>query len=342
MELAAALGSWVVITVLLWGLLLALLILRRLRQLLVVVIAWILQGVIIQYVLAPALRRPRPFGVEFRTDWRAWALPSEQMAALAVTLVGILYGLVPEGRWRRPREVARHGAGGDGGRRPVHLGVEAPTDVLVGVVIGVTVSLLGFRLFAPNETFPVTYRRGRAAHLDVGGAHGEAIRQALRDQLGLAVEDVQRFGLAGSAGSTPLRIQLAGDPSRWLFGKLYARTHLRADRWYKFGRELLYGRLEDEELFRRGQRLVQQEDGAAHSTRPGCPHPDRTDSRGARPSEYLLVTEFFDGAVELGQADIDDRVIDDGLALVRKPGTPAWPTATSSRPTSSSATATCC
>ena len=34
--------------------------------------------------------------------------------------------------------------------------------------------------------------------------------------------------------------------------------------------------------------------------------------------EYLLVTEFFDGAVELGQADIDDRVIDDGLALVRK------------------------
>ena len=34
--------------------------------------------------------------------------------------------------------------------------------------------------------------------------------------------------------------------------------------------------------------------------------------------EYLLVTEFFDGAVELGQADIDDRVIDDGLGLIRK------------------------
>ena len=55
MKVLAALGSWVAITVLLWGLLLALLILRRLRQLLVVVIAWTLQGLIIQYLLAPLL-----------------------------------------------------------------------------------------------------------------------------------------------------------------------------------------------------------------------------------------------------------------------------------------------
>ena len=87
------------------------------------------------------------------------------------------------------------------------------------------------------------------AHLDVGGARGQAIRRALHDQLGLAVEDVEPFGLAGSAGSTPLRIKVAGDPDSWLFGKLYARNHLRADRWYKLGRELLYGRLEDEKPF---------------------------------------------------------------------------------------------
>ena len=31
----------------------------------------------------------------------------------------------------------------------------------------------------------------------------------------------------------------------------------------------------------------------------------------------MLVTEFFDGAVEIGDADIDDRVIDEGLSLVR-------------------------
>ena len=34
--------------------------------------------------------------------------------------------------------------------------------------------------------------------------------------------------------------------------------------------------------------------------------------------EYLLVTGFFDGAVEIGDADIDDKVIDQGLLLVRK------------------------
>jgi len=34
--------------------------------------------------------------------------------------------------------------------------------------------------------------------------------------------------------------------------------------------------------------------------------------------EYLLVTEFFAGAVELGDAAVDDQVIDDGLAIVRR------------------------
>ncbi|MBV9094281.1 MAG: hypothetical protein JO132_10455, partial [Streptosporangiaceae bacterium] len=34
--------------------------------------------------------------------------------------------------------------------------------------------------------------------------------------------------------------------------------------------------------------------------------------------EYLVVTEFFAGAVELGDADIDDDLIDQGLLLVRK------------------------
>ena len=63
-------------------------------------------------------------------------------------------------------------------------------------------------------------------HLDVGGARGQAIRRALEDQLGLIVDKVEPFGLAGSAGSTPLRIKVEGDPDGWLFAKLYARSHL--------------------------------------------------------------------------------------------------------------------
>src|SRR6266545_5498006 len=246
----AELGSWTAINVLLWGLLLALLIRRRFRHLLVVLLAWIVQGVMIQILLAPMLRRPRPFGVEFRTDWTAWALPSEQMAALAVVLVGILYSLVPEGRWRQTGKWVATALVALVALARLSLGVEAPTDILVGVAIGVAIPLLGFRVFAPSQVFPITYRRGRsAAHLDVGGARGQAIRQALQDQLGLVVEAVEPFGLAGSAGSTPLRIRVKGDPDTWLFGKLYAKSHLRADRWYKLGRELLYGRLEDEKPF---------------------------------------------------------------------------------------------
>src|SRR5215211_2475753 len=96
-----ALGSGAAISAQLWALLLALVILRRLRHLVVVLVAWTVQGVIIQYMLGPLLRRPRPFGVELRSDWQAWALPSEQIAAFVVVLLGVLYALVPEGRWRQ-------------------------------------------------------------------------------------------------------------------------------------------------------------------------------------------------------------------------------------------------
>ncbi|MGH9005591.1 MAG: RIO1 family regulatory kinase/ATPase, partial [Acidimicrobiia bacterium] len=203
----------------------------------------------------------------------------------------------------------------------VALGAEAPTDVLVGAAIGVTIPLVLFRWFAPNEVFPISYRRGRAAHLDVTGQRGAAIRQGLEDQLGLAVTEVTPFGLAGSAGSTPLRITVEGDPPGHLFGKLYARSHLRADRWYKLGRELLYGRLEDEKPFNTVRRLVQQEDYALrlmHGAGVRSPEPfgivEITPER-----EYLVVTEFFDDAQEIGDLDqVDDGIIDDGLRIIRK------------------------
>jgi len=320
MRALAALGSWTAITVLLWGLLAALLVLRRLRQLLVVLGAWMLQGLLIQYLLAPLVQRPRPFGVAFRIDWYAWALPAQQLASLATLLVGVLYGLVPEGRWRQTGKWVATAVVALVALAQLYLGVAAPTDILVGVAIGVAVPLLGFRLFAPSQVFPVSYRRGRSAHLDVGGARGQAVRQAVHDQLGLVVTEVEPFGLAGSAGSTPLRITLAGDPPAQLFGKLYARSHLRADRWYKLGRELLYGRLEDEKPFSTVRRLVQQEDYALQKLYlAGLPTPRPYGIVELTPErEYLLVTEFFAGAVELGEAEVDDQVIDDGLSIIRR------------------------
>ena len=54
----------------------------------------------------------------------------------------------------------------------MYLAVDHPTDLVVGVILGVAVPVVAFRFFAPNEVYPVTYRRAKAAHLDVGGRRG--------------------------------------------------------------------------------------------------------------------------------------------------------------------------
>src|SRR5215216_8195926 len=184
---------------------LALLVLRRWRHLLMWWVAAEL-GRILTVDLATIARRPRPFGVDLRSSWGGWAMPSVQVAYLTAGLMTVLYTLVPEGRWRNLAKWLVVGLITLVALARMALGVDAPTDILVGVVLGVALPLLLFRRFAPNEVYPVAYRRGRSAHLDVGGARGEAIRRALEDQLGLIVEEVKPFGLAGSAGSTPLRI----------------------------------------------------------------------------------------------------------------------------------------
>jgi membrane-associated phospholipid phosphatase/tRNA A-37 threonylcarbamoyl transferase component Bud32 len=315
----ARVASWWVLWTVSYGLVLVLLVLRRWRHLIVWLVV-VQLGSFLTFVLAMIARRPRPFGVELQTSWGGWAMPSVQVAYLTAGLMAVLYTLVPEGRWRNLGKWLVAGLITLVALARMALGVDAPSDVLVGVGLGVTIPLLLFRRFTPNEAYPVVYRRGRSAHLDVGGARGEAIRRALEDQLGLIVEEVKPFGLAGSAGSTPLRIKVKGDPPRQLFGKLYAQSHLRSDRWYKLGRELLYGRLEDEKPFHTVRRLVQQEDYSLHKLHlAGLPSPAPFGFVELTPErEYLLVTEFFDGAVELGEAEVDDQVIDDGLGIIRK------------------------
>jgi tRNA A-37 threonylcarbamoyl transferase component Bud32/membrane-associated phospholipid phosphatase len=270
--------------------------------------------------LSAAVRRPRPFGVAFEGAWAGWSMPSRPVAFLAAIGVSMLYNLLPKGRWRQAGKVVVAVAVALLAFARMYLGVDAPSDVLVAAAIGVTIPLLAYRWFTPNDVFPISYHRGRSAHLDVGGPRGQAIRRALADQLGLQIEEVKPFGLAGSAGSTPLRIKVAGDPPTVLFGKLYARSHLRSDRWYKLGRELLYGRLEDEKPFHSVRRLVQQEDYALHKLHlAGLPTPRPYGFVELTPDrEYLITFEFFDGAVELGEAEVDQGVIDEGLSNIRK------------------------
>jgi tRNA A-37 threonylcarbamoyl transferase component Bud32 len=142
----------------------------------------------------------------------------------------------------------------------------------------------------------------------------------VQDQLGLTVLEIKPVGLEGSGGSTPLRLRIAGDPDTFVFGKLYAMSHVRSDRWYKLGRTILYGRLEDEAPFQSVRRLVEYEDYAARLLSDvGIPTATSYGIVEMTPErEYLLVTEFFDGAKEIGEAEVDDDIIDQSLRLIRK------------------------
>jgi tRNA A-37 threonylcarbamoyl transferase component Bud32 len=292
---------------------------RRWRHLLV----WLVSGLLVDTIsgsIAETIERPRPFGIEILGAWKGYAMPSLPMAVLSAFLVSTLYSMVPAGRPRRIGKLVVLGVLLLVTLARLYLAQDAATDAVFGVVIGVTVPLLAFRLFAPNEVFPVTYRRGRTAHLDINDRRRDAIERALQDQLCLVTEEITPFGLAGSGGSTPLRVKVKGDPDHFVLAKLYSQIHLRSDRWYKLGRTLLYGRLEDEKPFNTVRRLVQYEDyllRLLHAARLPVPKPygivEITPER-----EYLVVMEFFDGAVEIGDAQIDDSIIDQGLRAVRR------------------------
>jgi len=292
---------------------------RRWRHLLVFAACLLVLEIAVGLIY-DTLSRPRPYGVPVTGRWDGYSAPSPTTVALTFLLAGAVFCLAVPGR---PRAWATAGAAAAVAAfclSRLYLAVDHPDNALLGVVLGAAVPVAAFRFFTPNELFPVVYRRGRAAHVDVTGRRGAAIRQAVRDQLGLTVLDVRPVGLASSAGSTPLRLTVQGEPGEYLFAKLYTRGHVRADRWYKLWRTILYGTLEDEHPFSSVLQLTQHEDYALRllrdsGVRTAVPHgvveitPEQ---------EYLIVTEFFAGAVEIGVADIDDRVIDQGLLLIRR------------------------
>ena len=297
----------------------AIIVFRRWRHLFTF-LASVLVLEVLGILLIEAYSRPRPYDVTTIGRWSGYSLPSATVAIVSFTVVGWIYAMVVPGRPRNIAKIVGAVIIGTVGFGRMYLGVDHPSDVLTGVVIGVAIPLLAFRFFTPNELFPVAYRQGKTAHLDVGGRRGMAIRQAIEDQLGVTVLEAKPVGLAGSGGSTPLRLRIAGNPDTFLFGKLYAMNHVRADRWYKLGRLILYGRLEDERPYQSVRRLVQYEDYAARLLHDaGVPTAQSMGIVELTPErEYMLVTEFFDGSVEIGEADVDDQVIDEGLALIRQ------------------------
>jgi len=292
---------------------------RRWRHLAVFLGSFFVLVEVTQWIRA-GLSRPRPYGITILGSWSGYSAPSPPVAVLAFFLICAVYCLVVPGRTRFYAKIVAGAVIALFGMARMYLAVDHPYDVLLGVVLGVAIPVATFRFFTPNEAFPVVYRRGPAAHVDVTGRRGAAIQAAVRDQLGLSVLGIEPVGLESSAGSMPLRLRIEGGGDEYLFAKLYTKGHLGADRWYKLWRSILYGSLEDERPFNTVRRMVTYEDYVLRllqdiGVRTADPHgvveitPER---------EYLLVTEFFSGAVEIGKADVHDEMIDQGLLLIRK------------------------
>jgi tRNA A-37 threonylcarbamoyl transferase component Bud32 len=291
---------------------------RRWRHLLVFLCSLFLLELAMEFI-NEGTARPRPYGVPIIAGWAGYSAPALSVAILTLFLMGITYCLVVPGRPRTYAKAATAVIVTVFCLACLYLAVDHVDDLLLGVALGVAIPVTAFRFFTPNEVFPVAYRRGNTAHVDVTGARGEAIRQGTRDQLGLTVTGITPVGLESSAGSTPLRLRTEGGPQEYLFAKLYTKGHVRADRWYKLWRTILYGSLEDEHPFQTVRRLAEYEDYALRLLQD-------VGIAVARPygiveitpeREYMLVTEYFDGAVEIGDADIGDQVIGQGLLLIR-------------------------
>ncbi len=303
------------IMVLRWGTVIALAVLGRFRHLVVFLATFVVTDWVVARALHVSLEPP---DATVLAEAGTYAFPSLSIAALAITLIGISLVLVPRGAARRIVAWVVHGVLLVVVLAELILATDYVIPMAYSWAFAFVLAGAAFRIFVPEDVFPVTLQRGgNAAHLDLGGERGEAIVRAMRDQLGLTVTKVEPFGLEGSGGSSPLRMTL--DDGTRVFAKVYSTSHARADRWYRVIREVLYGQLEDETPMGSVRRLVTYEDYALRSLRDaGVAVASTYGVVELTPNrEYMLVTEFFEGGRNLSDSDVDDIVIDGGLDLVR-------------------------
>ncbi len=312
----ALLATFGAVQVLRLAVAIVLVITKRFRALVVAMVTFVLVDWL-ALVLLDA-QRPAP-GVTSLIDNANFTFPSWLVTALAITVFAMPFVLAPAGNPRKRAMTAAWIVIVLVCLSRLYLGADYPTNVAYAAVLCWVLAEGLFRWFVPDESFPVSYRRGgNAAHLDLSGPRAGAVKRAMDEQLGLEVADVKPFGLAGSGGSSPLLMTMT-DGSR-VFGKIYATSHVRADRWYRMGRTILYGKLEDETPFGSVRRLAEYEDYALRTLAMNGVRVAKTwGIVELTPNrEYMLVTEFFEDSKNLGDSQVDGRIIDEGLALVRQ------------------------
>ena len=306
-----------------WVAIIALAFYRRFRHLVVALVTWAaadLAFLLLHVRLLPPNQLVPPISViegPVVDGKLTYYFPGAAVVGLSVTLFTVLYAMVPA-RYRFRASFGVIALLIVIAAARILLASSYPSALVYGIILGGVIVQLMFTWLAPHESFPVSYARGgNAAHLDLHGARGEAVKTAMREQLAIEVTDVRAFGDEGSGGSTPL-LMTTEDGTK-IFGKILATSHARADRWYRIMRTILYGQLEDEAPFGTVRRLIEYEDYALRLL----------DDDGIRVAksygiveltpneEYLLPTEFFDGSVTLGHAEVNDEIVDQAMALMR-------------------------
>ena len=302
-----------------WTTLALLLATRRLRHFLVYAGMLLAVTAITTAVLERAQRLP-PSDVEILGAAERYVHPSRPVVSMGLTLVGAMYTLLPKGRVRnRVKLIAAAVMALLVGSR-LYLAQDHPSDAAVALILGMAVPVVAFRFLTPHEIFPISYGPRRAPTL--GPARLRAIGDALGAAFGWTVVQVTALRPPGSSGSTPLFVTVdAGDGEELdVFAKLYALAHVRSDRWYKFGRTILYGRLEDEAPFASVRQLVEHEDYMLRlASAAGLPVPATYGFVELTPArEYLLVMERLPEDRQVGPGIVSEQVIDDALMCVRQ------------------------
>ncbi|MGH2652351.1 MAG: phosphatase PAP2 family protein, partial [Actinomycetota bacterium] len=148
------------IRILRWGTIIAFIVFRRWRHLLVFLGA-VLVAELVAYQISILLGRVRPLGIEILGPWVGYSMPSRPLVGFVATIVGIAYSLVVPGR---PRSIAKWVCGAfilPLVLARVYLAVDHPTDAAFGAIMGIAIPLVAFRWYTPNDVFPVTYRKGK-------------------------------------------------------------------------------------------------------------------------------------------------------------------------------------
>ena len=295
-----------------WTTLVVLLATRRFRHLVVYVIL-VLSVTALLNVVADVAERPPPMQAWTLTSSAASAHPARAVVDLSLSMVGALYTLLPRGPVRNRGKLVAAALVTALVSARLYLALEYPTDLAAALVLGAAVPVVLFRYATPHSAFPITYAGGKPR-----GLTADVIRrielQLLR-QKGFRVERLLALRPPGSAGSTPLRLDVSShdDGILALFGKLYTQDHLRADRWYKLGRAVLYGRLEDEAPFADIRHLVEHEDYMLRvAAEAGLAVPRTFGVVEVVPGrEYLLLLEWLPDGLQLSSASVDG---DDALS----------------------------